>query len=149
MTQLTVGVLALQGSFAEHVNLLKSIKLIDPSTTLRVIQVRDEEDLEAVTALIIPGGESTAISLIAQRTKMIEPLRKFVQRAKSSEQGYSVWGTCAGMILLGEQVLGGQLEGAGTERFGGMDVKVVRNQWGRQVRTFRHLVAASRSAARV
>lgn len=98
--------------------------------------MRDEEDLAAVTALIIPGGESTAISLIAQRTKMIEPLRDFVKRAKNSEEGYSVWGTCAGMILLGEQVLGGQLEGAGTERFGGMDVKVVRNQWGRQVCAF-------------
>lgn len=120
---------ALQGSFAEHVGV---IKILAPSflpTILTASAVRTPEQLALCQGLIIPGGESSAISLIIQSSRLLEPLREFVQRAKHG-QG-AVWGTCAGMILLASDVVG-SLEGY--EGLNGFDIKVVRNQFGRQVR---------------
>jgi len=80
----TVGVLALQGAFNEHVQLLRQAAqilakkdIIDRKWTFR--EVRNEAELNSCDALIIPGGESTAISLVAQRSNMLEPLRDFVK----------------------------------------------------------------------
>lgn len=134
MTTLSIGVLALQGSFSEHVDLLNSLAPQFPSHTLEIVEVRTAVHLARVQSLIIPGGESTAISLIAQRTNLIEPLRDFVKEAKGGRK--AIWGTCAGMILVGQEVVGGK-EGADNFAAGhGMDVRVVRNQWGRQVSAF-------------
>ena len=131
MTTLSIGVLALQGSFSEHVDLLNSLAPQFPSHKLEIVEVRTAVHLARVNSLIIPGGESTAISLIAQRTHLIEPLREFVKEAKEGRK--AIWGTCAGMILVGQEVVGGK-EGADNFAAGhGMDVRVVRNQWGRQV----------------
>lgn len=133
---LSIGVLALQGSFAEHVHLLTALKPLFPSHELEILEIRTTVHLAQVQALIIPGGESTAISLIAHRTNLLEPLRAFVKEAKEGRK--AVWGTCAGMILLGEEVVGGKEGADGFAMGNGMDVKVVRNQWGRQSESFTH-----------
>ena len=81
---ITVGVLALQGAFSEHVQLLRQAAQILASKDIvkrrwSLIEVRTEAELSSCDALIIPGGESTAISLVAQRSNMLEPLRDFVK----------------------------------------------------------------------
>jgi len=82
-TAIAVGVLALQGAFSEHIQLLqkaaKHLGIEDPATTWTFLEVRTQKELSACDALIIPGGESTAISLVAQRCNMLEPLRDFVK----------------------------------------------------------------------
>jgi 5'-phosphate synthase pdxT subunit len=83
---ITVGVLALQGAFNEHVQLLRQAAQILATKDKDIVQrdwtfkeVRTEEELSSCDALILPGGESTAISLVAQRSNMLEPLRDFVK----------------------------------------------------------------------
>lgn len=83
---ITVGVLALQGAFNEHIQLLRSARHIlashqphDCDITYNFIEVRNEIELNSCDALIIPGGESTAISLVAERSHLLEPLRDFVK----------------------------------------------------------------------
>jgi 5'-phosphate synthase pdxT subunit len=83
-TEATVGVLALQGAFSEHVQLLRqaAVLLKSPSSEKlhwRFIEVRTPAELERCDALILPGGESTAISLVAARSGLLEPLREFVK----------------------------------------------------------------------
>jgi 5'-phosphate synthase pdxT subunit len=79
---LTIGVLALQGAFSEHVQLLRQAELLLKTSTFvkwTFEEIRTPEELERCDALIIPGGESTTISLVAQRSGMLEPLREFVK----------------------------------------------------------------------
>lgn len=83
---ITVGVLALQGAFSEHVQLLRqAAQILDFNDTVKprrswsFLEVRTEAELSSCDALIIPGGESTAISLVAQRSNILEPLRNFVK----------------------------------------------------------------------
>lgn len=79
---LTVGVLALQGAFSEHIQLLRyASQILDPSRPIQwtLLEVRTPEELARCDALVIPGGESTTISLVAQRSGMLEPLRDFVK----------------------------------------------------------------------
>lgn len=120
----TVGVLAMQGAFREHLHLLSLVEL-PPACILTTQAVRTPEQLEGCDALIIPGGESTAISLGAQRAGLLEPLRQFVR------EGKPVWGTCAGMIMLAREASGGKR--GGQELLGGIDVRVGRNGFGSQV----------------
>jgi len=77
--QLVIGVLALQGAFLEHINLLKKASQRYPSHHFTFTEVRTTEQLEQCDALIIPGGESTTLSLVAERSKLLEPLRDFVK----------------------------------------------------------------------
>lgn len=86
-------------------------------------------ELSQCSALIIPGGESTTIALIAERTGLLEPLRAFVK-----VQRRPTWGTCAGMILLAERA--NRTKAGGQQLLGGLDVKVNRNHFGRQVESF-------------
>lgn len=116
-----IGVLALQGAFAEHISQLARIGACG-------IEVRKPEQLGGIDGLIIPGGESTTMGLIAQRWRLVEPLRQWVQRARPT------WGTCAGMILLAEQAEGQKC--GGQPLIGGLDVTVNRNYFGRQVDSF-------------
>lgn len=136
-TPLTIGVLALQGAFIEHINLLhgaaatlqKTNPTLLPSTPLNIIEVRTPAELSTCAALILPGGESTAISLIAERCGLLEPLRDFVKLQRKP-----VWGTCAGLILLAESA--NKSKASGQELIGGLDVRVQRNYFGRQVESF-------------
>lgn len=140
-----IGVLALQGAFVEHLNHLRRLS---SSRTLPypivAKPVRTANELTDLHGLIIPGGESTAISLLASRQPSPTPqhptatfmdhLRSFV-RTCNEGGGRSTWGTCAGMILLADEVVEGSMKRGGQEVIGGLGIKVVRNQWGRQVRS--------------
>ncbi|TVY75880.1 putative pyridoxal 5'-phosphate synthase subunit PDX2 [Lachnellula suecica] len=131
---ITVGVLALQGAFKEHIQLLREAGQILASKDIvkrkwTFKEVRTEQELTSCDALIIPGGESTAISLVAQRSNMLEPLRDFVKVTRKP-----TWGTCAGLILLAEAA--NQTKKGGQELIGGLDVRVNRNHFGRQVESF-------------
>ena len=117
----TIGVLALQGAFLEHVKMLRRLGV-------QAVEVRKAEQLAALDGLIIPGGESTSMGLIAERWGLVEPLRQWVH------SGRPTWGTCAGMILLAERATG-QKRG-GQTLLGGLDVTVNRNYFGRQVDSF-------------
>jgi pyridoxal 5'-phosphate synthase pdxT subunit len=77
----TVGVLALQGAFLEHLVLLQNaaVRLGEKAGSFNFIEVRNTEDLSRCEALIIPGGESTTISLVAAQSNLLEPLRQFVK----------------------------------------------------------------------
>jgi pyridoxal 5'-phosphate synthase pdxT subunit len=120
---LLIGVLSLQGDFREHILTLESLGV-------QAIKVRTEAELNAVDGLVIPGGESTAISKLAVNFGLIEPLRKF---AKTKP----VLGTCAGLIMLSDQV-----EGAieGQQFIGGIGVKTSRNAYGGQTHSFEAVV---------
>lgn len=79
MDKITVGVLALQGAFYEHIQLLKKAACTLSSAEWQFIEVRTRPQLDSCDALVLPGGESTAISLIAARSNLLEPLREFVK----------------------------------------------------------------------
>ena len=117
---LTVGVLALQGDVDEHRNALSDLGA-------RPVAVRRPSDLAGVDALVIPGGESTAIIKLADAFEMTEPLQHAVQ------SGVPVLGSCAGMVLLAREVLDGEPD---QTTFGGLDITVRRNAFGRQVDSF-------------
>ncbi|QKX59106.1 uncharacterized protein TRUGW13939_06237 [Talaromyces rugulosus] len=130
MDKITVGVLALQGAFYEHIQLLKkAADLLSSSEELQFIEVRTKPQLDSCDALVLPGGESTAISLIAARSNLLEPLREFVK-----VQRRPTWGTCAGLILLAESA--NRTKKGGQELVGGIDVRVNRNHFGRQTESF-------------
>jgi 5'-phosphate synthase pdxT subunit len=114
----TVGVLALQGDFAEHIAILKGLGV-------EAVEVRLPEQLTDLDGLIIPGGESTTISRLMHRWGLLEPVRG---RASA---GMAVWGTCAGAILLAERSSDLDREGLRL-----MDIDVERNAFGRQVDSF-------------
>ncbi|KAK2743042.1 hypothetical protein FQN57_004998 [Myotisia sp. PD_48] len=136
----TVGVLALQGAFYEHVQLLQkaAAKLAEldaatPEQSWRFIEVRTQEELNSCDGLIIPGGESTAIALVAARSNLLDPLRDFVKIHRKP-----TWGTCAGLILLAESA--NRTKHGGQDLIGGLDVRVNRNHFGRQTESFQELL---------
>lgn len=116
---MTIGVLALQGSVAEHLKLIKSVnKKID------AVPVRTVDELAAVDGLIIPGGESTTLRILLDEFKLYTPIKV------RAEAGMPIWGTCAGLILLANRI-----EGERTY-FGLLDIDVKRNAYGRQIDSF-------------
>lgn len=129
---IVIGVLALQGAFAEHLTLLHSASK-SISHPLLFIEVRTTEQLSSCDAIIIPGGESTAISLVAERSGILDPLREFVKVRR-----HPTWGTCAGLILLAESA--NKTKEGGQELIGGIDVRVNRNHFGRQTESFQALL---------
>ncbi|VDB95401.1 unnamed protein product [Peniophora sp. CBMAI 1063] len=120
----TIGILALQGAFLEH---QQTLQKLSAKTRIKVVQVRTPDDLSLCEALIIPGGESTTMALLARSSGLLEPLREFV-RTKV------VWGTCAGAILLSKTVTNAKK--GGQELLGGISVNIARNGWGSQVESF-------------
>ncbi|THH05445.1 hypothetical protein EW145_g4789 [Phellinidium pouzarii] len=129
MTQdkaITIGILAMQGAVAEHQVMLKKVSSHTP-TTITIVLIREVVDLSRCDGLIIPGGESTTMALLARLAGLTEPLREFVQKKP-------VWGTCAGAILLSQAVEG--VKKGGQELLGGVDVKTERNGWGSQIESF-------------
>jgi 5'-phosphate synthase pdxT subunit len=116
-----IGVLALQGAFREHI-----AKLVELGVD--AVEVRSEQELEHLDGLIIPGGESTAMALIARKWGLVAPLKQFVNSGKA------VWGTCAGMIMLADNVSGQKADGQ--ELIGGLKISVDRNHYGRQISSF-------------
>jgi pyridoxal 5'-phosphate synthase pdxT subunit len=111
-----IGVLAIQGDFAEHIVMLKRLGV-------ETAEVRLPAQLNGLDALIIPGGESTTIGKLAEDFGLIEPLRTFGKT-------HAIWGTCAGAIFLSKDAVRSQ------PLLGIMDIHVVRNAFGRQVDSF-------------
>jgi 5'-phosphate synthase pdxT subunit len=116
----TIGVLALQGDVREHLAVLSRVPV-------DAVPVKDGAALAGVDGLVIPGGESTTISMLAIRWGLMEPLREAVRA------GLPVYGSCAGMILLADTILDGR---ADQVPIGGIDMVVRRNAFGRQVDSF-------------
>ncbi len=121
MSSRLVGILALQGDFQEHAAAIHRCGS-------RSLLVKHADDLQNIDSLILPGGESTTMGIIASRDSMIEPLRQYLQTGKP------VWGTCAGMILLANQIEG--QKNAGQSAIGGLDIAVKRNFFGSQKQSF-------------
>jgi pyridoxal 5'-phosphate synthase pdxT subunit len=115
-----IGVLALQGDFREHIEAVKA-------SGHAGLTVRRPEELDEVDALILPGGESTTIALLAQTFEILQPIRDRIA------SGMPVYGSCAGMILLADRIIDGA---QGQATFGGIDMTVRRNAFGRQVDSF-------------
>ena len=127
-----IGVLALQGDFREHI---QAVKMAGHAG----LTVRRPEELAEIDALIIPGGESTTIALLAESFGLIEPIRERITT------GMPVYGSCAGMILLAEQILDGA---QGQATLGGINMIVRRNAFGRQVDSFESDLAFNNSPLR-
>ena len=113
-----IGVLALQGDFREHAEILKALD-VEP------VEVRGAEDLEGLAGIIVPGGESTAIGNLMVSSGLLDAIRSFFY------QGGPVWGTCAGMVLAASATTGPR-----QPLLGLMNALVERNGFGRQVYSF-------------
>jgi pyridoxal 5'-phosphate synthase pdxT subunit len=115
-----IGVLALQGDVREHVRALGELGETASA-------VRRPEELDRVDALVIPGGESTTISKLAVEFGLLDPVRKRIA------DGMPAYGSCAGMIMRADRILDGRPD---QQQFGGVDMVVRRNAFGRQVDSF-------------
>lgn len=122
-----IGVLALQGDFREHIIALENCGA-------DAIEVKTLDQLSLCRGLVIPGGESTVIEKLASNYGLFAPIK---QRIKD---GFPVFGTCAGLILLADEILDGI---PGQHGFGGMDVSVRRNAFGNQLDSFESDLAFS------
>ncbi len=120
-----IGILALQGDFAEHKEILDKLKV-------ESILVKTKEDLEKINGLIIPGGESTAIGLLLEKTGLG---KQIISKAK---KGLVIFGTCAGAILLSKKVLGKK-----EFSFALIDTVIERNSFGRQNDSFEEKIKTS------
>lgn len=117
---LRIGILALQGDVREHERALETLGAM-------AVRVRREADLVGLDALVLPGGESSVIDKLSRAFGLREPLRAAIAA------GLPVYGTCAGMILLAEEL---EDAIAGQQTFGGLDITVRRNAFGRQQESF-------------
>lgn len=115
-----VGVLALQGDVREHIQSLLECGV-------QALPVRRSSEIESIDALILPGGESTTIAQLAEVFDVYELIKGRIA------QGMPVYGSCAGMILLAKEILDAKV---GQKSFGGLDITVRRNAFGRQVDSF-------------
>ena len=116
-----IGILALQGAFAEHEQLLKALGV-------ETVQIRNRQDWEAhadLDGLILPGGESTVMGKLLHDLDLFEPIKAKI------DEGLPVFGTCAGLILLAKTIVGDQ-----TNHLASMDINVARNAYGRQLVSF-------------
>lgn len=113
-----IAVLALQGGVEEHINHLKSLEC-------EAVELRKVEELEDLDGIILPGGESTTIGKLLKKTGIFEKLREKILN------GFPVWGTCAGMILLAKNI-----ENDETRYLQSMDITVRRNAYGSQIDSF-------------
>ncbi|WP_159609181.1 pyridoxal 5'-phosphate synthase glutaminase subunit PdxT [Glutamicibacter sp. JC586] len=124
---LKFGVLALQGDFREH---LASLDRLGEATQI----VRTPQDLERVDALVIPGGESSVIDRLSRNYSLAEPIKARIAA------GMPTYGSCAGMIMLADRIENPAVSSTGAvqQSFGGIDMTVRRNAFGRQVDSFEH-----------
>ena len=123
MSAVRIGVLALQGDTREHLAALRDAGADS-------VPVRRRDELDAVNALVLPGGESTTMSYLLRELDLLEPLR-----ARLAD-GFPAYGACAGMILLASQILDAGAGGREALPLSGIDMTVRRNAFGRQVDSF-------------
>ncbi len=122
-----VGVLALQGDVREHISSLLACDV-------EAVAVRRAQEIESIDALVLPGGESTTIAQLAEVFGIFNLIKHKISSAMP------VYGSCAGMILLADQILDAKV---GQKTFGGLDITVRRNAFGRQVDSFESDIAFS------
>ena len=115
-----IGVLCLQGDFREHLAVLNQIDA-------PAVRVRKPADLDNISGLIIPGGESTVIDKLSRIYELREPIKQLIT------EGLPVFGTCAGLIMIADDFTGGSED---QQNFGGIDVTVSRNGFGSQTNSF-------------
>jgi 5'-phosphate synthase pdxT subunit len=120
-----IGVLALQGDVREHLRAVEE-------TGIKATPVRRSAEIEAMDGLVIPGGESTTLWKLATAFDVLDPIRKVIK------DGMPVFGSCAGMIMLADEITDGA---DGQETFGGIDMTVRRNAFGRQVDSFERTIS--------
>ena len=120
-----VGVLALQGDVREHIQSLLACGV-------EAVAVRRAQEIEKVDALVLPGGESTTIAQLAEVFGIFDLIKEKITN------GMPVYGSCAGMILLASEILDAK---EGQKSFGGLDITVRRNAFGRQVDSFESDIA--------
>jgi len=120
-----VGVLALQGDVREHIASLLACDV-------EAVSVRRSQEIESIDALVLPGGESTTIAQLAEVFGIFDLIKNKIN------SGMPVYGSCAGMILLADQILDAKV---GQKTFGGLDITVRRNAFGRQVDSFESDIA--------
>jgi 5'-phosphate synthase pdxT subunit len=125
-----VGVLALQGDVREHISSLLACDV-------EAVAVRRAQEIESIDALVLPGGESTTIAQLAEVFGIFDLIKNKIN------SGMPVYGSCAGMILLAEQILDAKV---GQKTFGGLDITVRRNAFGRQVDSFESDIAFNNGA---
>ncbi len=125
---LRIGVLALQGDTREHLTALRA-------AGAEAVTVRRESELDPVDALVIPGGESTAMSHLLHDVELVEPLR-----ARLAD-GMPAYGSCAGMILLATEILDAGVPGSDATPLMAIDMTVRRNAFGRQIDSFENDIA--------
>jgi 5'-phosphate synthase pdxT subunit len=113
-----VGVLALQGTFIEHISMLRRLGVEAPP-------IRLPHELDTLDGLIIPGGESTTMLRLMESFGLIQPIREMAR------DDFPIWGTCAGMVLLAKSVSNYEMETLGL-----MDMKIRRNAFGSQIDSF-------------
>lgn len=126
--ELKIGVLALQGAVSEHIEALEKA-MAEFKIKGKVIPVKKKEDLTEISGLVIPGGESTTINRLMLKTKIQEKIKEMAQN------GLPIMATCAGAILLAEEG-NEQVKKTGTILLGLLEMKVLRNAYGRQVNSF-------------
>lgn len=128
VSRIKIGVLDIQGSVEEHLDALKKIGAI-------AIAVKSKKDLDKVAGLIIPGGESTTIGKLMRRYGLDKAIKKRIQdtgnRKQRGEQTLSIWGTCAGAILLAKKI-----QNPRPHSLQLMDIEIERNAYGRQLDSF-------------
>ncbi len=124
-----VGVVALQGDFPEHAHMLRRAA-DELSAEVEVVLVKGPHHLRDLDALILTGGESTTIGLLASRAGLLEPLREYLS------SGMPALGTCAGAILMAKDVKDAVVGPTSQPTLGVMDISVVRNAFGRQKDSF-------------
>ena len=117
-----IGILNIHGSVSEHAKALKKLN-VEP------VFVKLPKDLDSISGLIIPGGESTTMGQLLEKFALDKAIKNFVLK------GGAVWGSCAGAILLANQVAGGPVKGLGL-----LDIKIERNAYGRQLDSFETMV---------
>lgn len=124
---MNIGILALQGAFAAHQRVLTDL---GASVTL----VRGVEDVNDLDGIVLPGGESTTMSMLLDSSGIAAPLRERVRN------GFPVFGTCAGLILLAEKIVDGR---ADQQQLGGLAITARRNGYGRQIDSFEASISVS------
>ena len=117
---LPVGVLSLQGDFREHLQVFQRLGI-------NAVPVKRVSELSSISGLVIPGGESTTIGKLSRIFELFDPIKNII------EDGLPVFGTCAGLIMLADEITDGIV---GQETFGGLDVVVQRNAFGNQTESF-------------
>ncbi|WP_300357525.1 pyridoxal 5'-phosphate synthase glutaminase subunit PdxT [Fusobacterium sp.] len=113
-----IGILALQGAFLEHKKILDTLKVENT-------YIKTKEDLDDIDGIILPGGESTAMGKLLRDFEILEKLKSKI------ENGFPVFGTCSGMILLAKELMNDK-----TKHLAAMDICVKRNAYGRQLGSF-------------